>query len=309
MTCIKIINIIDNITDKKINCLAESFIFKFGNDSMIVSTHHFKPIIKTLLYDRNKTELVHHTINYWNELQIFKCPDILEKVKSIKSYRTRFIEKNTPVFFSINNITDRYNVCGYDILYHTPIQKSIYMKILLSNNIIDNFKGCSGTPVFDSNNNLIGIFCKMRIIDGETYGYILPVIYLIRTLEKKDNKNLYFLDIDNYENMKIGNYEVDSMNTIYYQATNCRIPLEIYYSLEGDMRKTIICKQNNVIFPTTYDMYNNFDISLKLIHNHNLVKLNTASYIMFIQNNDEYNLFIKKYMHNNERNIWFNIST
>ena len=303
-TNIKLINIIDNINNTTTSS-PESFIFNYKNRNLIISVHHFKSITQTILNTDNKYRLELFKKNYWNELQIFNLPINISllNIKPIKNFRTRFMKKNTPVFFSINDEQKEYLSDDYEIIHHTHIQKSIYQRIILSNEDdinIKKFLNSSGSPVFDSNNNLIGIFSKMRKTNDILYGYVIPVIYLIKTLEKTDNENLYYLNVEPNGKNKIGNYEIDNDNMIYYNAINYKIPLEIYYSLEGDINKSVVCNNMNLY----YEKYTNIDISLIIDRKDKLIKLNTALFIYLITNKDtEYYNFITRHI-KNMNDIW-----
>jgi len=301
---IKLINIIDSINNTKTKGTSLGFIFK----NYLISVHHFKPILNTIIDSTDKCILEPAKTILWNELQIFKCPkqSYIENIKHIKSYRTRFLEKGTNISMTINKRKENFACCGYNILYHTHIQKSIYLKVLLSENTsdIEKFIGLSGSPVFESE-HLIGIFTKIENSD-KLYGYILPVIYLIRSLEKVDNENLYYLNIDSYDNKKIGKYELqnnESGMNIYYQPINYKIPFEIYSTLEGDVDKQIITKnlKTSSIKKCEYIKYSNFDISINLIKKDDTLKLNTGLLMYLVSNgkDSELKILISKYEANN----------
>lgn len=309
---IRLLNILDTINGIKVFGQSESFIFKYLKKEYIISVHHFKPIVNTIMNITEKIMLRPNKVILWNELQIFDCPDkkYFLNTKVIKSYRTRFLKKDATVGMYINNKKETFVCVDYEIIHNTLIQKNIYLKILLSDkntsnklnddiNIIDKFKGLSGSPVFDKNDNFIGVFCKIKTDNDKIYGYALPSIYLIKSLEKSDNENLYELDIQDLNNLKIGKYEVQNNNdkhTIYYSPINYKIPLEIFYSLEGDSNKNLICKELSTDTPKEYCFvkYTNFDISTKIIKKDKDYKLNTGLIMYLVSNGrySEYNLII-----------------
>jgi hypothetical protein len=308
---IKLINIIDSINNTKTKGNALGFVFK----NYLISVHHFKPILYTLINSIDKIILEPAKKILWNELQIFNCPkqSYIENIKNIKTYRTRFLEKGTNVEMTINKRKETFACCGYDTIYHTHIQKSIYLKVLLSENTndINKFIGLSGSPVFESE-HLIGIFTKIEKSD-KLYGYILPVIYLIRSLEKKDNENLYYLNLESHNNIKIGKYDLqnnESVIQIYYQPINYKIPFEIYCTMEGDIDKDIITKnlKTHAIKKYDYEKYDNFDISINLIRRDNTLKLNTGLLMYLVSNgkDSELKTLITEYQDNNKslNDIW-----
>ena len=324
---IKILNIIDSINDTKSVGMSEGFIFKYLDEIMIVSVHHFKPIIASLINSTEKI-LLHTKKNvYWNEIMIFNN---LEKkntlnAKVIKSYRTKFVEKKTPINIIINNRKETFVTEYYSIIQNSICQKNYYLHFLISEDIndfdslINKFKGLSGSPILDNNKNLIGIFCKVKIEDNKLYGLVLPIIYLIKTLDKIDNEHLYYLNVEIPDINKIGKYKIkqhspETLHKIYYLPINCEIPLDIYYNFEGDIRKTIKCKEKNgdiTIFE--YEKYNKYDITNKIIKKENNFKLNTGLLTYLISNNmtSEHTRILNKYIKKNDclQDIWINFET
>lgn len=317
---VRLTNIIDSINSTKSKGTSEGFLFKYNSITYLISVHHFKPITHTIIGSSDKSMLRPKHNILWNELQIFNEPD--EKytlnTKVIKTFRLRFNEPKTILNIYINNRKAQFASCGYNIVYHTPIQKSIYNKILLeetfTKEMIPKYKGLSGTPVFDNCENLVGIFSKIKVIDDKLYGYILPVIYLIKSLEKIDNENLYYLNINNYQHLKIGKYEIleneENIPTIYYHPINNKISLDIFYSFEGDIDKTVICKnlKNLQLKKYNFQKYDNFDISQRIIKKDDTFKLNTGLLTYLISNgmDSQYQKIINEYINKNIviNNIW-----
>jgi len=315
---IKLFNIIDSIKTKSC-CNSSGFLFKYNGKIFLISVHHFKPIIDTFIGNTlEKKKLIHYKNILWNELQIFNCPEekYISNTKIIKSYRSRFNDEKSNVNIYINNEKKTFIHNTYIIIYHTPIQKCIYNKILLEETydetLIHKYKGLSGSPTFDDNDNLIGIFTKIEIIDNKIYGFILPTIYLIRSIEKKDNENLYYLNIENYNNLKIGKYDISLDETnkyqIYYQPINFKIPLEIFFSIEGDEDITCECKNTLTQEAKKYEFnkYDNFDISLKIIKNNDTFKLNTGL-IMYLISNDMFSKYSDIFNNQILNNVWLRI--
>ena len=314
----------DSIDDTKSLGLSEGFLFKYLGETRVISVHHFKSIIATLINIPKKV-LLRADINvYWNELMVFNNPDkkYTLNTRVIKSYKTRFIEKATPVNMIINNRNETFISIYYDIIQSSPCQKNYYLHFLISDNtdtineLIYKFKGLSGSPVFDDKKKLIGIFCKIKLLDNKLYGLVLPVIYLIKTLDKADNENLYYLNIDISDINKIGKYKIkqylpNTEHKIFYSSINYEIPLDIYYSLEGDIHNTVKCKEkNSSITLFSYEKYENYDITNKIIKKDNKFKLNTGLLTYLISNNmdSKYNMilddYIKKY--DSLQDIWIN---
>lgn len=319
---IRLTNVLSSLIDKQqkeVN--AEGFVFKHNSNKFIISVTHFHSISETYIDISDKKDLIRSTNVLWNELAIYKCPEekYVLNLKIIKSYRTRFLEKDNKILFYINNIKTECINIGYEIISNN-IHKNYYQKFIIKRRVtpddIQTYKGLSGSPIFDSENNLIGIFCKISIVKDILYGYALPVIYLIKSLLKTDNENLYYLDIKSLKNKKISKYEVrpnpevqatekvdsteDYAYSIYYSPINYKIPVEVYYSLEGDIDKTADCKNldNNTLQTYDYLKYTDFDISQSIIKKDNTVKLNTGLLTYLISNKriSEYKLIVENHL-------------
>ena len=327
---IDLIHIMKRIDDTNSVGMSKGILFKYLRKTRVIAVHHFKSITASLI---NTDIIKNNTIKttekvllrvdknvYWNELMVFNNPDkkYTLNTRVIKSYRTKFVEKETPVNMIINNKKNTFISEYYDIIQISPCQKNYYLHFLISDNkcneLKDKFIGLSGTPVFDNDQHLIGIFCKIKIVDDKLYGLVLPVIYLIKTLDKEDNENLYYLNIDILNINKIGKYKIkqylpDTEYKIYYLPIKYEIPLDIYYSLEGNIHNTIKCKEkNNSITLFNYEKYENYDISNKIIKKDNKFKLNTGLLTYLVSNNmdSEYIMILNNYIKkcNYLQDIW-----
>lgn len=270
------------------------FLFKYNNIMYIISVHHFLPILKTILDATSEIiELNKLTNINWNELNIYQAPNekYLLNTKIIKSYRTRFPEKNAIIKIEIGNDFERYEIVDYYNACLNPLSKlrSIYIKFFIGKikdserlNIINKFQELSGKPIFDKEDKLIGVFCKIIISPSfEVYGLVLPIIYLIKSLNKKDNESIYYLDIKEFD-LKLGKYEIqkDDFNySIYYPPTLSKIPLDIFVILEGDNDSKIMSKNTKTLVSKSLKFIKNenFDFNLKLETNEDgNFKLNTG---------------------------------
>jgi hypothetical protein len=155
---IRLLNIIDSINDTKSSGNSEGFIFKYFDNKYMISVHHFKPIITTLINTSEKVQLRCKKNVFWNELMIFNCPDkkYLLNTRVINSYRTRFLDKSSTVHMNINNKNEIFACESYDIIQNSPCQKSYYLRFLITDKedliqtSINKYKGLSGSPVFDN---------------------------------------------------------------------------------------------------------------------------------------------------------------
>jgi hypothetical protein len=115
--------------------------------------------------------------------------------------------------------------------------------------------GNSGAPIFiktPTGDKLVGILTQHH--KEHNIIYIIPIHIFMKSIDKKDNINIYGIDttkISNINNItKIGRYKV--FNDLIYgpmifdAALRCRIPLSTYFLIYGDINKkySITFKKN-----------------------------------------------------------------
>lgn len=142
----------------------------------------------------------------------------------------------TNEFFSINMIPSN------------PM--NIYYQMRVGRDIIED--GYCGKPIYN-NNRLIGVIGKVM----NDSLYIIPAIYILRSIEKEDNNTIYTIDQDISQVNKIGRYNVNQHNnTIYYKKMNSLISIDTFFALEGDKDTLINIHQNGT---TIHSMFIPFD--------------------------------------------------
>ena len=296
---IKLKNTIESY-NHNVQAYGYGFVFNYKDSSYIISISHFLPIIKTELDINSEiVELRKNKNIYWNEVAIYNSPDnkFLLNTKPIKNYLKRCIEKNTILKMEINNNVEKYYYYDTSVFTH-PISRIriVYMRFLIGEfnknsdfKVLQNkYQGLSGSPVLNIYNQLIGIFSKI-VFDKSNddiisvYGYILPSIYIIKSLEKKNNESYFQINLDLFENLKIGNSLIkkdkDNNYSIYYSQLRINIPLDIYFSIEGDDNKKInsLDTKRKIEKELEFVKYDYFDYSYNLIKNDkNQYKLNTG---------------------------------
>ena len=223
------------IIDEKMT--TTSFIFCYENIKYTITTHHFIPFNEQLiysLYGKNKimNKLLIRPI--WNEILVLDCIDSFDH-NVIRNFKKSKPLENEDLYIGFNHIKCKMIGIKYFSIGYINGNPRILYYVLKSDEQIE--RGLSGSPVFDKDNKLIGIFCKMK----RNEYYVLPVIYLIKTLEKSDNSNIYWID-NNIKNIrKINNFNIKN-NNIYYKIFN-NIPTDIFLLLEGDKDSTLTIKE------------------------------------------------------------------
>jgi hypothetical protein len=242
---------IPNLKNGNITFLSKGFLFKYNGTCYLISVHHFLPILKTYVKNAdNKLEDLRHTTEInWNELNIFDTTNLKLNNKIIKNYKIIFEETTKNIKIFIENKEEKYPILDYCLLGINEIIKvnMIYFRFYIGNitkksdlENVNKFKGMSGAPIFSNDNNLLGVFTKYIIVNNHIYGLVLPTIYIIKSLSRKNNNVCFTMSYNNDDNLKIGNYEINKKEkTIYYHVLKNHIPLDVYYNFEGDDDKQI----------------------------------------------------------------------
>lgn len=229
--------ILDSKNDSNIKISASYFIFK----QYLISVNHTLPTISANWNDKQELKIL---INpSWNELVILEMPSDISNIPVF----TKTKSKNVDSYLIDGNRFILYEKKEISIDFIPFFPRIIYYILESTKEIIK--EGDSGKPVYDINNNLVGIVCK-------SFGkkvFILPVIYLIKTLEKKDNKNLYYLE-DGEKIKRINKYYLKDMK-IYYPILNMKISMDVYCVLEGDINKREYIIIDKELIKKEYSVY------------------------------------------------------
>nr|QFG74273.1 MAG: hypothetical protein [Megaviridae environmental sample] len=268
-----------------------------------VTISHNLPL-KNKLFINNKEYNI-DLICKWNELLFVKFNKNTEFVKD-KFIFTQFGKKQINFddifYFSENKIRTKYKKEHYFPLYMLPNNPNlIYYKLDFLNYKLQ--QGECGKPIYDSNNKLIGILAK----SDENYGYVIPYIYIIKSLEKKNDIYTNQLDVK-----KINNYTVKN-NKIYYPKMNLWIDIGAYYLLEGDEKLSCNITYRNMSKFTKYKTVENSlnDINLKYIKEENIFKVKVNSSLLLLLKNINNKLLLNllsnrlKYVYKNNNKIYY----
>jgi hypothetical protein len=269
---------LDKISQKSIS---SGFLINFKNDNYIITVHHFFPIdLKEIYYKSDKENIKLDVISrsYWNEILILRSNKVINsnhKLFRINNFKLIIPKINETLFIS-GEKTFIKNVKYFPLGMIPGYPRIKYLE--LENN--DNIQTNSGSPVFDSNSKIIGILSK----SGPNNIYVLPIIYLLKTLVKKDNSKVYFIENRNTIN-KIKRYKVKS-NYIFTKCLN-EIPLDCYFLLEGDSEKEEkIFYENNSNFQVV--RYENVDKKMLISNEAEIIKISDNKY--------KINIILMKYL-------------
>lgn len=258
--------------------------FIYGN--YIVSINHHLPIDKAYINDR-LVEI--YTKPIWNELLILY--NNIGKKSNVQINIT-FPKKNSVLYIN-KQIQFKMETTEYFHINHLDfLPKNIYLKAKMINTKIK-YQSLSGSPVY-SNNKLIGIFAKCDY--HNKYVYILPIYYLIKTLNKYNNNGIYNVSCSDKKITKINNHYVKN-NMVYHPSLKIYLNVNSFCVLEGDINNKIILN-NNIIKP-----YETINDKLPIKCNNNIIYKNGVyivnftllAFIRFYYNNYYYLLieFIK----------------
>ena len=249
-----------NITpDECFEIKTQGSIIYYQKRYYLITLHYGLPIksiqdqINNITFTKDDFKLVQ-----WNDLAYIDITLISKKyVTSNLFVFKQFVKKQINVTSNYyfedsfkNDFSGWDNIVKYEMNEFFPINmipgnpSNMYYKMKL-NKITHNLN-ISGSPIYDSKNRLIGIIYMQE----DQYMYILPATYIIRTLDKKDNNTIYtFSNQDNI--VKIGNNKVTknkfSIQSIYSNKINTRVPLDCYFAFEGDIDILCTLTLNNLL--------------------------------------------------------------
>lgn len=268
----------------------KGFYFFNQNKYYFVTLNHCFSICSALLNGKIRKRF---TNCLWNEILFLNSlPDKNQFV--FKNFLVKQIDPR--VYYKFSDGTLKFQSNEYfpiGMLPNNP--RNLYYKMEIISGKIN--VGNSGSPVYDSKENLIGIISK----NTTKYVYIIPIIYLIKSLSKKDNKNIYSVELD--KNIRyINNYKINSSNKIYYNSMNSYLPIDCYLNLITDKNKKILVKNKllmeKILKSKIYE--NNILNSFDYIVNINNIKL-TSSLLRYLKEINEnqiirnlHNIFNKK---------------
>jgi len=218
---------LNNIKNYNLNLELTGLYLKYETDIYFISTHHGYSIDKIIV---NNNILNNFTICNWNEIVFSKInKDSLKDQFVFNSLSIKQIDSETTYF--VDDIELKFIKNEYLPINMLPDNPTnLYYKMKTP------FKcrsGNSGKPIYNTKKQLIGILAK----EEDEYIYVIPSYYILKSLTKNDNNNIYYFEFNNTIK-KINKYIIKE-NNIYHNSLKTTIPLDTYLTLEGD--KQISC--------------------------------------------------------------------
>lgn len=258
---------------KKLISTLNCFNIYYNKKNYIVSVHHGYPI-EDIIIDSVKINKFNNIV--WNELLIIEDNTTPQFV--FKKFSKKQIADNEYYYFGKNNRLKFIANHSMPLNMIPGNPRNLYYKMKSLNTQIK--QGESGSPVYCSNNKLVGIISKIE----NDIVYIIPVIYLLKSLEKYDNMNIYIPNKDTIDDIvKIDNFNVEK-KMVYHSSLKTNISLDTYFVLEGDVDNHIVINDEILEYKIfNHNIFNNNEI----IISKNNVKITSAllNLVKLINNN------------------------
>jgi hypothetical protein len=251
------------------------FLLQYNDSIYGITVHHNLPI--DTLYNSTKNPLDIIVNSCWSEALIFKTNYIdITQYDIFKKIQNKIPNIHKTIYTIINNkrvivkfIETKFEPFdGFNNSPNTPYML-FQLKDKSSNFSYETVAGNSGAPVYINENNvdiLIGVLTKYR--PDNNIIYVIPIYLFIKSIEKKDNNNIYGIDYKMNIN-KIGQFNVSNNNygkIIYHPLLKISIPLSTYFLIEGD---------NDTLFTISYSDTSNLK-NKNIVNNVNTIILNSS---------------------------------
>lgn len=219
--------------DSSITLRMNGFFLNYNSSKHFITCHHFLPI---KIVEYNDVPVKIHTNSCWNEIILLDIDEKKENCIVHTNIMNKIPKNNETMTININMKRYELITTGYEFI---PFNNgfdgilSPYIKATFIEPYADQITGLSGMPVFlesQGKSSIVGIFSKFNVNTGMCY--IIPIYMAIKTMEKKDNKNIYTSSLQNIK--KINSYYVKK-DMIYHPTLKISIPLQTYFLIEGDI--------------------------------------------------------------------------
>ena len=248
------------------------FLLDYNNKKYLISVHHNLPINCIRTQD---DEILRIKINScWSEILIIEpTKKILSDYITYKSIQNKIPKFDDLIKFIIIKTNDKDikgQFIGIEFIPWDNIDissKTPYIKMHIKEDELEPQSGMSGSPVF-LNDKLIGIFSKYNKVDR--IAYIVPIYIIIKNICRKDNFNIYTIDIRNIT--KINSFLVKN-ELIYHPTFKMDILLESFMLIECDESNTYTITEPDLTSQNVMcriKLYNNFNCTDIISRNEDL---------------------------------------
>lgn len=220
---------ITNIRPYDLQLEAKGFYIRYKKNTYFITLNHGFSIKEMTI---NKEDICDYTNCLWNEI-VF-CKKTCEKGQFVfSSFLVKQIDSIGKFF--INNTELKYIENEYlplNMLPENPL--NLYYKFEIIDINADIGEGLSGSAIYDNKKRLVGIFSKIE----NNYIYVIPTYYILKSLDKDDNNNIYTINKD-IRNIKKIDFNLIKNNKIYHNSLKINIPIDCFLNLELDKNKKL----------------------------------------------------------------------
>lgn len=218
---------LDNLPSYDSTSNLNSICINYEGIKYLITLSHDLPI-KTLTIKDTVTS--QFTSCFWNELVFSPNYEATKNQFVFKQFVKKQIDSSGHFYM---NETDELKYIGntfinINMLPENP--RNMYYMMKSDDTVIR--PGDSGKPIFNQANKLVGIISKTK----DDIIYVIPIIYIIKSLSRIDNKNIYTLKLKNIQKIKTSHIK---NNMVYHNSLKSYIPVDVYLNLEGDIGKII----------------------------------------------------------------------
>jgi hypothetical protein len=247
---------------EKVTVQLKGIVINYENNNYIISIHQGLPIKKIIIKDKEYLKYIYCA---WNDLIIIPIDETISDTFVFKHFVKKQMDFNNN--YTINNHSSKFIKTVFAPIKMIPENPSVMYNIFKCNETV-----LPGQAIVD-NNKLCGIACKFE--NNNTFA--IPINYIIKSLTKKDNKNIYTINHDLTSISKINNNKI-VCSKIYCQYHKAYIPPDCFISFYGDEDYIFNIQINNTIRRINSEIFKNtiIDNSDYFIIKENTIRLNSG---------------------------------
>ena len=240
----------------------KGIIINYEKKNYIISVHQGLPIKKIII---NSKEYLNYIYCAWNDLIIIPIDEIIPTTFVFKQFVKKQMDFNN--IYTINDFQAKFMKVAFAPIKMIPANPHVMYNIFKCNENI-----LPGQPVID-NNKLCGITCKFE----NDNIFVIPINYIIKSLTKKNNRNIYTINNNLEYISKINNNKI-ICGKIYCQYHKTYIHPECFISFYGDEDYKFNITINNINRIINAEIFKNriIDNSDSFIIKDNTIKLTSG---------------------------------